>query len=161
MYHIVTEKITDLLRENKIWFETFEHEPVKTSEEAAKVRHGYSLHQGAKALILRIKKSASEKEFIQVVIPGDSKIDSNKLKKYLSIKDLRFATPEEVAEITDGVEVGGVPPFGTLFGLKVYVDKTVLENEKIIFNAGDRCFSVGMRSDNYAQLIQPEIVEVL
>jgi Ala-tRNA(Pro) deacylase len=159
-YHPVTKKITDLLSEHSAWFETFEHEPVKTSEEAANVRHGYVLHQGAKALIIRVKKG-SEKNFIMVVIPGDAKFDPGKLKKVLGVKDMRFATEEEVSEITGGIQVGGVPPFGTLFGLSVYVDESVMVNEKIIFNAGDRRFSVGMKSEDYNNITNPTVVSVI
>ena len=39
-YHPVVEKIKDLLTQRGAWFETFEHAPVRTSEEAAKVRTG-------------------------------------------------------------------------------------------------------------------------
>lgn len=56
-YHEVVSKILDLLRNGGYWFETFEHEPVRTSEEAAKARTGYTLAQGAKAMIVRVKKS--------------------------------------------------------------------------------------------------------
>ena len=33
-YHRVTKQIKSLLKEKGFWFETFEQEPVKTSEEA-------------------------------------------------------------------------------------------------------------------------------
>ena len=56
-YHEITKKIIDLLTLKGAWFETFEHEAVRTSEEAAKTRPGYSLQQGAKAMIIRVKKS--------------------------------------------------------------------------------------------------------
>jgi len=55
----VVSKIVELLESGGYWFETFEHEPVRTSEEAAGVRTGYSQAQGAKAMIVRVKKSAS------------------------------------------------------------------------------------------------------
>jgi len=42
-YHPVTEQIQKLLTDQGVWFETFEHEPVRTSEEAAQTRPGYSL----------------------------------------------------------------------------------------------------------------------
>ena len=54
-YHLVVKKIISLLEDNECWFETFEHAPVRTSEEAADIRTGYSIEQGAKALIVRVK----------------------------------------------------------------------------------------------------------
>lgn len=159
-YHKVTTTITELLKNNGFWFETFEHEPVRTSEEAAKIRHGYSLHQGAKAMIVRVKITNNDKKFVMLVMPGDLRFDNNKVKQIFNAKDIRFATEEEVATITGGVQPGGVPPFGNLFGIDVLVDPLLLENEKIVFNAGDRRFSVGMMSVNYRSLVNPRVISI-
>jgi len=159
-YHRVTKKITQILTENNCWFETFEHEPVRTSKEAAKVRTGYSLKQGAKALIVRIKKSENDKKFVMLVFPADLKFDNNKIKEIFSAKDIRFATPEEISSLTGGVEIGGVPPFGNLFGLEIIVDPKLFDNEKIIFNAGDRRFSVAINSKDYKKLVDPKIYSI-
>lgn len=160
-YHPVSEKIVRILKANDCWYETFEHEAVRTSEEAANIRTGYTLHQGAKALIVRAKYSATNKEFIMIVIPGDERFDSKKLKNVLKVKDIRFATEEEVLTITDGVLPGGVPPFGSLFDLKTFTDSNLFVNEKIVFNAGDRRFSVGMYSACYKKLENPQIVSLI
>ena len=157
-YHIVVQKIKDLLTENGVVFETFEHEPVRTSEEAAKIRTGYTIHQGAKAIIVKAK-SEGEKRFMMFVIPADLRFDSAKLKA-LGITNIRFATEEEVSEITGGVLPGGVPPFGNLFELPFIVDKGVLENERIVFNAGDRRFSIAMRADDYARVLGPRVEDI-
>src|SRR3990172_998834 len=116
-HHPVAKQITDLLANNNCWFETFEHEPVRTSEEASKIRTGYTLHQGAKALIIRIKKSETDKKFITLVIPADLKFNNKKVKKMFNAKDIRFATQEEISNLTNNIQIGGVPPFGNLFNL--------------------------------------------
>lgn len=159
-YHITVGKIVNLLKDNDLWFETFEHEPVHTSEEAAKIRDGYTLKQGAKALIVRVK-TAREKYFVMLVMRGDTKFDNDKVKRLLEAKDIRFATESEVSEITSGIQTGGVPPFGNLFGIRVIVDRGLFSNEKIIFNAGDRRFSVAMKSEDYKMLVKPEIESII
>jgi Ala-tRNA(Pro) deacylase len=158
-YHPVTKQITDLLQGH--WYETFEHEAVRTSEEAARTRPGYTLSQGAKAIIVRVKKSAQDKHFVMLVFPADRAFDSRKVKAYFQAKDIRFANEEEVTELTGGVQVGGIPPFGNLFDLPVYAAPELFEHEKIVFNAGDRRFSVAMRSDNYKRLVEPIIIDML
>lgn len=154
-YHPVTEKISNLLRERNVWFETFEHEPVRTSEEAAAVRPEYTISQGSKALIVRVKKDG-KKSFAMVVVPGDKKFDAKKLRSAFGLQDLRFATEAEVGEITGGVLPGGVPPFGNIFGLTVYADNAVFQNDRIIFNAGDRAFSIGMYAKDYDAIVTPQ-----
>ena len=160
-YHQTVTDILELLSKNDCWFETFEHEPVVTSEEAAKLRHGYSLSQGAKAIIVKIKNSAGENEFVMLVLPGDEKFRGSKVKKLLGVRKLRFATPIEISELTGGIQIGGIPPFGNLFGIKVFAETTLLDNEKIIFNAGDRSFSVAMKAEDYVEIVKPSIVEIM
>ena len=149
--------IVNLLKASSLWFETFEHEPVRTSEEAAKIRHGYSIQQGAKALIIKIYP---DERFVMLVVPGNLKFDEKKVIALLEVRKLRFATEDEVLKITGGVEPGGVPPFGNLFNLETYVEEKLFENEKIIFNAGDKRFSVAMNSSDYRTLLNPKVASI-
>lgn len=162
------EKIIQLLKGSGVWYELLEHEPVYTSEQAAKVRPDINLHQGAKAMVLKVRSSGfivdSEDEkpvtnneqttnnsFVMVVLPGDMKMDYRKVTKFLGAKDVTLATPEEV-EKTVGVKIGAVSPFGNLSGLPVLVDKSLLENDVIAFNAGDHGKTVIIKSSGYLAL---------
>lgn len=160
-YHKTVRTITSLLSQNGCWFEIFEHKEVRTSEEAAKVRTGYSLNQGAKAIIIREKLTGGEKKFVMLVMPADKRFDNEKTKSCLNSKDIRFATPEEISSLTEGILPGGVPPFGNLFNLEVIADPTLFDNEKIIFNAGDRRFSIAMKSVDYRKIVNPKIISII
>jgi len=159
--HPLTKQITDLLSSKSFWFETFTHDPVLTSEEAAKTRPGYTLQQGAKAIITKNQKRGSEEEFVMFVIPANLRLSSKKIKKSLDLKGLRFATEEEIGSLTNGVQRGAIPPLGNLFHITVYVDLQLYDNEKIVFNAGDRRFSVAMKSAEYNALVQPTMLDIV
>ncbi len=159
--HPVVAQITGLLNEQGCWYETFEHEAVRTSEEASNTRPNYTLQQGAKAILLRVKKSKKDKFFVMLVFPADRRFDNGTVKAYFEAKDIRFATEDEVGQLTGGVQPGGVPPFGNLFDLPVYVAPELFDNERIVFNAGDRRFSVGMLSADYRRLVEPTVFEFL
>ena len=131
--------------------------PVRTSEEAAALRQGFIMHQGAKALIVKARSLDNVPFFAMLVFPADLKFDSKKVKAAIHTKSISFATEEEVAQATHGVQIGGVPPFGNLFGLPVYADESLFGNDEIIFNAGDRSFSVAMASADYRNLVQPTV----
>ncbi len=156
-YHPVTKQITELLRSNNCWFETFEHAPVRTSEEAARLRPEFSLHQGAKALIVKTGSSGKETRFVMLVFPADLRFNAKKVKAMLGVKEINFATEEEVGAATGGIFVGGVPPFGNLFNLPVFADESLFGNERMIFNAGDRSFSVAMLPADYRKLVNPTV----
>ena len=159
-YHETVSKIIELLKNSGYWFETFEHEPARTSEEASRIRPGYSLCQGAKAMIVRVKVSGPEKKFVMLILPGDLRFDNNKVRRLFGVREVRFAAEEEVIQITGGILPGGVPPFGNLFNLEVIADPKLFENEKIIFSAGDRRFSIAMRSNDYKTLVNPRIESI-
>ena len=146
----VTSKIKNLLDKNKIKYKFFEHEPTPTSEIAAKVR-GVDLKQGAKAMLLR-----SEGKFYMFVLSGVDKIDFKKVRTILESKSVSFASSEEVKEITNCVP-GGVPPFGNLFNVIVYVDKNLLKNERIDFIAGKQTVSMEMSSKDYLKVVKPKV----
>ncbi|MBI2032072.1 MAG: hypothetical protein HYV38_01860 [Candidatus Levybacteria bacterium] len=145
--------ITDFLDQKNIPFEIIEHEPVYTSEQAANVR-GLSLKQGGKSLLLK-----ADNNFILVIIPGDKRLDSKKLKKLMGIRNLRFANPEEVKEVMK-CEVGACYPFGNLIGIKMMVDRLLSRNEVISFNPGVHNKSIKMKWKDYFEAVKPELIEV-
>lgn len=153
--HPVVQQIKDLLTKNAIAFSYFEHEAVRTSEEAHALRPGYELSQGAKALIIKCKMEGGERKFVQCIIPGDARLDNTSVKNATGAKSISFATKEESDEITSGIEFGGVPPFGNLFGLTVYMDPTLGKHDEILFNCGDRRATIIMKFADYVKLVQP------
>ena len=160
-YHPLVNKIKKRLEKAKTAYKFFEHEAVRTSAEAQAARKGYSLKQGAKAIIISAKIRAEDAELkrslFMMVFPADMKLDGRAARKILKAKSISFADREQTAKVTDGVEFGGIPPFGDMFNLPVYVDKSLLENEEIVFNCGDRRASIAMKTSDYLKLV-PAIV---
>lgn len=148
MSQAVFEKILKLLDDNKVAYQLYEHEPVYTSEQAAKLR-GTKIEQGAKALVM-----VADGRPILIVISAANKVESKKFKKSFNIKDLKMATADEVKRITE-TEIGAVPPFGNLMGLKTFVDKSLGKNKKIVFNAGLHTRSIEMKYKDFERLVKP------
>ena len=148
----VFDKITSLLDSHEVAYQVMEHEPVYTSEEAASVR-GTSLQQGAKAMVMK-----ADRKPILVVLSSNLRVDFRRFKALYKVKDLRLVSPEEVEQIT-GLKAGSIPPFGNLMGLPTYVDRSLLENERIAFNAGLHTRSIIMPCKDYIELAEPEVGE--
>ncbi len=141
----MTDRLEHWLREAGVAFEVLEHAPVFTSDEAARVR-GTPPEAGAKALVVR-----AEDRYVHVVLPGDRKVDNTRLRAILGVRNVRFATPDELLSLT-GCVPGAVPPFGNLFGLPVLCDEALTRCEHIAFNAGSNAVSMTMRSDDFVRL---------
>ena len=145
----IPAKIEQLLNQHHCIYEVKHHPPTRTSEESAKYRNE-PLKIGAKAIVLK-----ADNHFIMAVLPANRHLNSNLLKKYLRSKNLRFATGEELFQLTSLVP-GAVPPFGSLFNLRMIVDEALFSEEFMAFNAGSLEQSIKMKTQDYAQIIQPE-----
>lgn len=150
---VLSKRIRNMLEEKGIKFEYQKHEPVRTSEEAAAVR-GTKLEEGIKALILRGKQSGKN---IMFCLPATEKIDMNKLKE-IEGEGFEFEKPEVILE-KYGIEVGGVPPFGFLFGLKTYYSK-LIKQDVSNFNSGTRTDSITLKTSDLLDLVGTEVVLV-
>ncbi|MBI2172785.1 MAG: hypothetical protein HYT73_01060 [Candidatus Aenigmarchaeota archaeon] len=145
------ESIKRLLDEKRMKYEVSEHEPVYTSEDAARIR-GEDIKTGVKALVFKGKN-----EFFLALVSGDKKIDMKKLKVIIK-SDAHLASPQEVLKVC-GCEIGSVHPVGTLMNLKTYADRRILDNEYVNFNAGLHTASIRMKSRDFLSLVKPEIVD--
>jgi Ala-tRNA(Pro) deacylase len=148
----VFDEVCKRLSDKSIRFDILRHAPVFTSEEAAAVR-GTPLSSGAKALVCK-----ADEQFVMIVVPADRKLASKAVRKALGIKSLRFASREEVEQLT-GLAPGSIPPFGSLFGLPTWCDERLAENERINFNAGDHSISISMAYADYVAAEQPRLGE--
>jgi prolyl-tRNA editing enzyme YbaK/EbsC (Cys-tRNA(Pro) deacylase) len=90
----VTARVERWLREAGVEFEICEHAPVRTSEEAARVR-GTPLEAGAKALLVR-----ADTRFVHCVLPAHLKA-FNAGTKTVSIV-MRYDDMVRLAEATVG-----------------------------------------------------------
>ena len=155
---MVLQKIETHLNANEISYQIRHHEATPTSEDSARVR-GESLSSGAKAILYKVQE-----EFCLFVIAADQRIDPRKIKTYFKAqgkraKKTRFASPEELLERT-GLIPGSVPPFGhPILPFTLYVDPTLLSNEKISFNAGSLEHSITMKLEDYMHVSGAEVFD--
>ena len=146
----VFDRLQELLQCCDVPFDVMRHEPVYTSEEAARVRDT-PLASGAKALICKADKS-----FVLIVLPADLRLASKEIRKHNAIRSLRFANKEEIQKLT-GLAPGSIPPFGSLFDLPTWCDQNLQEQEQINFNAGDHTISISMKFADYVRAEQMQI----
>jgi Ala-tRNA(Pro) deacylase len=85
------------------------------------------------------------------------KIDSSAIKTHFNVKKSRFASPEELLRLT-GLVPGSIPPFGKpLLPFDVFVDRSILDNERIAFNAGSLTDSIIMTVDDYLRIARSQV----
>lgn len=148
---MVLDRIRAWLVGEGVTFREVHHEPTRTSEESARAR-GEELRVGGKALLLKVDDT-----FRLFVMSAAKKLDSAAIKQRFGSKKLRFATPEELMELT-GLVPGSVPPFGhPILPFPLYVDPSVLANDRVAFNAGSLTDSIVMPIADYERLAVSEV----
>ena len=148
---MVLEKIRSWLTAEGVAFREVHHEPTRTSEDSARAR-GEELRVGGKALLIKV-----DAVFRLFILSADRKLDSAAIKQRFEAKKTRFATPEELMELT-GLVPGSVPPFGQpILPFPLFVDPSVFENERVAFNAGSLTDSIVMAADDYRRLAGAEV----
>lgn len=135
-----------------VTFRTVEHLPTRTSEESAQAR-GEPLHIGGKAILLK-----TDDVFRLFVLTADRKLDSAAIKRELGVKKTRFATTEELLELT-GLVPGSVPPFGPpVLPFELFVDEALQKNDRVAFNAGSLTTSFVVPMADYLRVAQPRVI---
>jgi Ala-tRNA(Pro) deacylase len=92
-----------------------------------------------------------------VVIPASNQLDFSKLRKLTGTEDVLLASEEDFADMFPGCEVGAMPPFGNLFGMRTYVDEELTEDEEIVFNAGAHTELLRLSYQDYERLVHPVV----
>jgi prolyl-tRNA editing enzyme YbaK/EbsC (Cys-tRNA(Pro) deacylase) len=147
----ILEQIRDLLRGRGVDFQELHHEPTRTSEDSARVR-GEDLRIGGKALLIKV-----DDEFRLFVLSASLRVDSQAIRAHWNARRTRFATSEELAELT-GLVPGAVPPFGRpILPFDLCVDPSITGNDRIAFNAGSLTDSIFLRVEDYLRVAQPEV----
>ena len=93
------------------------------------------------------------------VLPASWNVDLHRLRTVFATHRVRLATEDEIIGLFPDCELGAMPPFGNLYGLPVYVDQSLTEDEEIVFQAGTHSEAIRMRYWDFASLTFPVVEE--
>jgi Ala-tRNA(Pro) deacylase len=108
----------------------------------------------AKVVIVKVRE-----RFMLTVLPASWNVDLHRLRTVLATPQVRLATEDEIRDLFPDCELGAMPPFGNLYGLSVYVDQSLTEDEEIVFQAGTHSEAIRMRYWDFAGLVFPVVAE--
>lgn len=150
----ILRKLEQYLTESNVEYEVKVHGEAFTAQEIAAAQHVPG-RQVAKVVILK-----SNDSYIMAVIQAQCKVNLEKLKSELGAKEVRLATEEEFKDLFPDCELGAMPPFGTLYDIKVIVDDCLAEMKNIYFNAGTHTQTVKMKYEDYSKLVKPQLMDI-
>jgi Ala-tRNA(Pro) deacylase len=143
----------DYLKKNAVPFEVIEHAPAFTAHEVAVASHVPDKDL-AKTLIVQ-----TDNKYCMLVMPGDHRLDEKMFYDVMKTKHFHLAQEDDLKPLFPGCELGAMPPFGNLYALPVYIDKSLTNDDEIVFNACSHTKSIRLKMNDYLSLVKPMISE--
>jgi Ala-tRNA(Pro) deacylase len=145
------ERTLEYLDRRLVRYAHTQHPVAYTAREVAAVEH-MPAHRLAKTVVF-----LGEEGYGLALVPADTFVDLQDLRTILGSPAVRLATEEEIAALFPTCELGAMPALGNLFGLPVYVDHGLAEEEFMAFNAGTHRDLVHMSTADFLRLVEPVI----
>ncbi|MFS4461220.1 aminoacyl-tRNA deacylase [Bdellovibrio sp. HCB2-146] len=111
------------------------------------------------AVIKTLIMETDSKDPLVILMHGDMQVSTKQMARHMGVKTVSPCKPE-VADRHSGYQIGGTSPFGTKRKMPVFMEKTILDLEKIYINGGKRGYLVGMKPSEIIRVLNPELVEV-
>ncbi|MFZ0687847.1 MAG: YbaK/EbsC family protein [Terriglobales bacterium] len=144
--------LRDFLDRNRIQYLVISHSLAYTAQGIAALTHtpGKEL---AKTVMVMV-----DGRLAMAVVPASFRVDLYRLKKYLGADLVELASESDFRDRFPDCETGSMPPFGNLYGMDVFVDQTLAEDQQIAFNAGSHRELVRMKFVDFRELVKPAII---
>mgnify|MGYP000212260601 CR=1 FL=1 len=146
------KKLMEYLDNQKVKYVVHKHSPAYTAQEIASSAHikGREL---AKTVMIKVDEAIA-----MAVLPASFKVDLALLREALGAGKVELASEREFRDLFPDCQTGAMPPFGNLFGMEVFVDPSLSEDESIAFSAGSHTELVQLAYRDFEELVRPRLV---
>ncbi|XOB40778.1 MAG: aminoacyl-tRNA deacylase [Candidatus Nealsonbacteria bacterium] len=157
----IPKKVINFLERNKIKYEPIEHKTVYSAFDKARTLKMKRNIIG-KTLVLK-----TDRDLAVVLIPSNKNLDKIKFKRLVNdwrkktdqkpVKSIEFASERLIKNKIKGVKLGATPPFGNMFKVPTFVNKSLLSLPEIIINSGHYNYSIKIKGD-FLKKMMPDLV---
>jgi Cys-tRNA(Pro) deacylase len=116
---------------------------------------GVAEHDVVKTLVMEDDR----KRALIVLMHGDREVSTKALARAIGVKTVTPCRPE-VAERHTGYLVGGTSPFGTRKAMPVYVERTILDIDRVFVNGGRRGYLIAIMPQVFIDVLHATPVDV-
>ena len=145
-------QVTEHLQAHGVPFELIVHPQASTSIAEAGAL-GIEASEVVKTVAVRAAGG-----YALMAVPATGRRDMHLVQAAVGDRHARLATEEELRRDFPGIELGALPPLGSLLGAPLFVDQEVLGHDTVVFAAGSQTESVQLLT---ADLLQHEQVTAL
>ncbi|MDH4070957.1 MAG: YbaK/EbsC family protein [Ignavibacteria bacterium] len=147
------DRILDYLNRNNVYYKVVSHSDAFTAHQVAMASHVPD-RIVAKTLVVN-----ADNQRWMVVLRADHRLDHRLLKQSLEVHHTHLISEEELEELFPDCEPSAMPPLGKLYNLPVIVEKSLTDDEEILFNACTHRDAIQLRYSEYERLEEPVVAE--
>ena len=148
----IPTRLISFLDESKVRYEILHHPEAFTSHELAAIEHVKGKDH---AKVVMVK---SGETLLMAVLPTDRRLDLEKLGK-ITGQPTAVAAEAEFKPLFPDCAIGTMPPFGHLYGVATYLDRSVVEADRLVFEAGTHSDAIKMKYADYERLAKPILAD--
>jgi len=120
--------------------------------------YGFNIEDSCNAILIKAKKP--DEFYAMFCVLGANRLDVNhKAKEAMGAKRVSFASKEEAELVTEQI-YGGISPLGLPENIKVFVDKNVMEREKLFIGAGNRVSKFFLSPEILIKLSNADVLDL-
>ena len=146
----IPKRLIECLGENKVSYDVLHHPEAVTAQRIAQAEHVKGRHHA------KVVMAKSGDQHLMIVLPADHHIDLEKIEKAVG-KSVSLDNEKEFKPLFPDCAIGGMPPFGNLYGLPTYVDQSLAEQDYIVFEAGTHTDAIKMSYRDYEKIVKPKV----
>jgi len=147
-------KLKAFLDQEDIKYISINHSTAFTAQEIAHLAH-IPGNEMAKTVIVK-----TDGKLAMVVLPAPAHIDLDLLKSATGASKVNLATELEFMPEFSDCEIGAMPPFGNIYDMDVYVEKSLTKDKMIAFNACTHNELIKMAYADFERLVKPMVVRI-
>ena len=154
----IHKTVAKLYEDNKEYLEIFECLDEFSDTENFCNHYGFDIEDSCNAILIKAKKP--EEFYAMFCLLGASRLDVNhKAKEAMGAKRVSFASRDEAELVTKQI-YGGISPLGLPENIKVFIDKNVIEREKLFIGAGNRVSKFFLSPETLIKLSNAEVLDL-
>jgi len=146
-------KLKEFLDQNKVKYVSISHSAAYTAPEIAQRAH-VSGRDLAKTVMVKL-----DGKMAMAVLSAADHVDVEKLARAAHARKAQLASEGEFKALFGECEIGAMPPFGNLYGMKVFVSSRLAADEEIAFNAGSHTELLKLTYADFERLVKPAVAD--
>lgn len=129
-------------------------------EKGAAVRMAEKLGVSPSTVFKTIVMRTENKEICVFCQSAEHEINLKKARQAANCKEINPVKPEELLQLTGYVR-GGCTPLGMKHKFRTFIDKSILNCDKVCISAGQRGIQIKIKSEDLIKATNAEVVDLI